>query len=141
MGHLERLYLADKSAHAQRYRSVEAAERLDRGIAAGEIAVCEVVALELLYSARSSADYEALAGALAALPWLPTGHDALRRALDVQHQLATRGQHRRPLPDLMVAATAELSGATVLHYDHDFDLIAAVTGQPTEWIIARGTGG
>jgi predicted nucleic acid-binding protein len=50
-----------------------------------------VAALELLYSARSAADYEALAAALAALPWVPTTQDALRRALDVQRQLAARG--------------------------------------------------
>lgn len=138
---IEPLYLADKSAHAQRHHSDQAAERLDRDIAAGRIAVCEVVALELLYSARNAADYEALAAALAALPWVPTTQDALRRALDVQRQLATHGHHRRPLPDLMVAATAELAGVAVLHYDHDFDLIAEVTDQPTEWIIPRGTGG
>ena len=52
-----------------------------------------------------------------------------------------RGQHRLPLPDLIVAATAEFGNATVLHYDHDYDLIAGVTGQPTQWIVARGTGG
>jgi predicted nucleic acid-binding protein len=135
------LYLADKSAYGQRNHSDKAAERLDRDIAAGRIAVCEVVALELLYSARSAADYEALTVAVSALPWVPTTQDALRRALAVQHQLATRGHHRRPLPDLMIAATAELGGVTVLHYDHDFDLIAEVTGQPTEWIVPRGAGG
>ena len=42
---------------------------------------------------------------------------------------------------VMIAATAEVHGATVLHYDRDFDLIAAVTGQPTQWITRRGTGG
>jgi hypothetical protein len=49
------VYLADKSAHTQRSHSDQAAERLDRDIAAGRIAVCEIVALELLYSARSAA--------------------------------------------------------------------------------------
>lgn len=65
----------------------------------------------------------------------------MKRALDVQRQLARRGQHRRPLPDLIIAATAELAGLTVLHYDHDFDLISDLTGQPTEWIVPRGTAG
>ena len=63
------------------------------------------------------------------------------RAMDVQQLLARRGQHRLPLPDLMIAATAEMHDATVLHYDHDYDLIAAVTGQPTRWVVPRGTGG
>ena len=55
------------------------------------------------------------------------------RAVEVQHLLAGRGQHRAPgVADLLVAATAELSGLTVLHVDKDFELIAQVTGQPVE---------
>ena len=55
------------------------------------------------------------------------------RAVEVQLLLADRGQHRAPsIPDLMVAATAELSGLVVLHFDKDFDLIGEVTGQPVE---------
>ena len=55
------------------------------------------------------------------------------RAIEVQALLADRGRHRAPsVPDLIVAATAELAGLTVLHLDKDFDLIAEITGQPTE---------
>ena len=55
------------------------------------------------------------------------------RALQVQRLLAQRGRHRAPsIPDLLIAATAELSGRTVLHLDKDFDLIAELTQQPTE---------
>lgn len=55
------------------------------------------------------------------------------RALEVQQLLADRGQHRAPaIPDLLIAATAELSGLTVVHLDKDFELIATITGQPTE---------
>lgn len=98
------------------------------------LATCEVVALEVLYSARNLRDYDTLAGALRAQPWLPVTADATARALEVQHSLARRGQHRLPIPDLLIAATAEVHQATVLHYDHDFDRIAAVTGQPMQWI-------
>jgi predicted nucleic acid-binding protein len=66
---------------------------------------------------------------------------ALNRALEDQALLARRGQHRVPLPDLIIAVTAELNGASVVHYDHDFDLIASVSGQTTDWIVPRGTGG
>ncbi|WP_063060591.1 PIN domain nuclease [Nocardia sienata] len=135
------VYLADKSAHAQRYNSEEAAQRLDREMAAGRLAICEMVALELLYSARNSSDYLRLNAALQALPWAATDGAAMKRALDVQRRLAQRGQHRRPLPDLIIAATAELAELTVLHYDRDFDLIGDVTGQPMEWIVSRGTAG
>jgi len=41
--------------------------------------------------------------------------------------------------DLLIAATAETEGLTVMHYDADLDLIAEVTGQPCEWIVPRGT--
>jgi predicted nucleic acid-binding protein len=55
------------------------------------------------------------------------------RAVDVQLDLAERGHHRvASIPDLLVAATAELARLTVLHVDKDFDLIAGVTGQPVE---------
>ena len=55
------------------------------------------------------------------------------RALAVQLLLADRGMHRGPsIPDLIIAATAELAGLIVLHVDKDFDVIAGVTGQPME---------
>jgi hypothetical protein len=65
-----------------------------------------------------------------------------RRALEVQRRLGERAAlHHRSvkIPDLLIAAAAELGGATVWHYDEDFDRIAAVTGQPCEWIAPRGT--
>lgn len=67
----------------------------------------------------------------------PTSGAAIPSALTVQHDLAKRGQHRLPLPDLIIAATAEQYGAAVLHYEKDYDLIAAVTGQPVVWVAPR----
>ena len=52
--------------------------------------------------------------------------------------LAERGQHRMPIPDLIIAAAAEQAGMVLLHYDADFDRIADVTGQPMEWVVPRG---
>ena len=55
------------------------------------------------------------------------------RAIEVQAVLAARGQPRAPsLPDLLIAAVAELAQLTVLHVDKDFELIAEVTGQLVE---------
>ena len=55
------------------------------------------------------------------------------RAVDVLTLLAQRGQHRAPpISDLIIAATAELAGLTVLHLDKGFEVIAQVTGQPVE---------
>jgi predicted nucleic acid-binding protein len=73
------------------------------------------------------------------LPRVPVTDAAVDRALEVQGLLATRSQHRAvPLPDLLVAACAERAGLTVLHYDADFDRIAAVTDQAMQWVVARG---
>jgi predicted nucleic acid-binding protein len=55
------------------------------------------------------------------------------RAVEVLTLLADRGQHRTPsIPDLIVGATAEFAGLTVLHLDKDFEIIASITGQPHE---------
>jgi predicted nucleic acid-binding protein len=72
--------------------------------------------------------------------WLATHDEDWRRALDVQGTLWRRGQVRAVgFPDLLVAAVAERERVTVLHYDADYDLIAHITGQPTQWIVPRGT--
>ena len=102
--------------------------------------MAEVVALELLYSVRSPADYEKRWDGLWDLPWLHLTEAVARRALDIQRLLAVSSGHRRPIPDLLVVATAIEHGATVLHYDHDFDLIAEAVGLDARWIIPRGTG-
>jgi predicted nucleic acid-binding protein len=131
--------LVVKSAHMLAARSTEVATQLRTWITEGRIATCEMIALEVLYSARSLAEYDKRRAQVESFRWLPTTNTALRRAIDVQHELAQRGQHRRPLPDLIIAATAEDHGATVVHYDKDFELIAEVTKQPTQWVVPAGT--
>jgi predicted nucleic acid-binding protein len=100
------------------------------------------VRLEILYSAQSGRDYDAIARELGTVHQLPCGDEAWERALEVQRQLAHRkALHHRSvkMPDLLVAAVAELEGAIVWHYDEDFDRIAEVTGQPAEWLAPRGS--
>ncbi|MEX0836266.1 MAG: PIN domain nuclease [Nitriliruptor sp.] len=133
-------YLVDKSAYEQQRHDERAEATLTAIATEGRLAVCEIIALELLCSTRNASDYEALRTHLDALTWLPVDAAVTRAALDVQRRLAQRGQHRCPIPDLLVAATPLVHDATVLHYDRDFDLIAEVTGQPTAWIIQRGSG-
>jgi predicted nucleic acid-binding protein len=132
-------YLADTSAW-NRSGAAAVSERWSELVLGDRIATCSPVRLELLYSARSPADYGALDRALDSLPELPLDSAALRRAHEVQARLASASQHRgAPVIDLYVAATAELNGAILLHYDRHFDAIARVTGQPAEWIAPRGT--
>jgi predicted nucleic acid-binding protein len=61
------------------------------------------------------------------------------RAIEVQGLLSVTGKHRVPIPDLLIAATAERAEAIVLHYDSDFEVIASVTGQHVEWVVRRGS--
>jgi predicted nucleic acid-binding protein len=132
-----RLVLADTSAW---HRSARAEERWLDLLETGLLAVCTPVVLELLVSAHSRSDYQQLARDLAQLPTLPLNERAESLAAGTQAALAGRSQHRGPTPiDLLIAAVAELHGATLLHYDRHFDTIARVTGQPMEWLARRGS--
>jgi predicted nucleic acid-binding protein len=93
------------------------------------------------YSARSALDFRETRSKL--VDRLLPVHIPLRaedRAREVQATLVERGQHRSAgVADLLIAATAEIEGLTVLHYDADFDMIAEITGQPCEWVVPRGS--
>ncbi|MCL2091606.1 MAG: PIN domain nuclease [Micrococcales bacterium] len=107
---------------------------------AGLLAVCGPVEVEVMRTARSSADAEQIRKNLSGFDWLPTPDEVWDRVLDVQVMLVAAGTWRAvSLPDLVIAATAERHGATVLHYDGDYDLVTAVTGQPTRWVVPAGT--
>jgi predicted nucleic acid-binding protein len=109
---------------------------------ADEVGMCDQVRLEILYSARSADDYDSLSEELGALRPISMTEATFTRALEVQRSLAhVGGLHHRSakIADLLIAAAAEAAGAIVWHYDEDFDRIAAVTGQPVEWVAPRGT--
>ena len=137
----DRAVLVDKSALEQRRHSADARVTLESLSREHAFATCEVIALEVLYSARNALDYEELRVQLASQRWLAVDAAATSRALEVQALLVERGQHRLLIADLLIAATAEVNGAEVLHYDRDFDRIAAVTGQRVRWIVPAGTAG
>jgi predicted nucleic acid-binding protein len=133
-------YLADTSAWSRSQATEAVAERWATLIELDEIATCAPVQLELLYSARGRADYAARTAELDGLPHVSLqGRDA-DRAVGAQSLLADRSQHRGPTAvDLLVAAVAERQGLTLLHYDRHFEVIARVTGQPTEWLARHGS--
>jgi predicted nucleic acid-binding protein len=133
-------YIADKSALA-RLNAPPVAVALIPLIEAGLVATCAVIDLEVLWSTRSAAEFaEVRRNRVLGFEWLPTHDEDWTRALDVQQELWSRGQVRSVgFPDLLIAAVAEREGVTVLHYDSDFDMIAAVTAQPVQWIVQRGT--
>lgn len=128
-------YLIDTSALARMMRGDAEQFGWDRAAAAGLVAVCPVTELEFLYSARSADDRErGVEDLRTVFGWVPVDDRAYDRAWQVQEALTKRGQHRGAGPvDLVVAATAELQGLTLLHRDRDFDCIAAATGQALQW--------
>jgi predicted nucleic acid-binding protein len=127
-------WLIDTSALTRIAHSPDArvwAERIDRGL----VRIATVTRLEIGYAARTGPALRAAVTEppLAAMPIEYQTPTIDERAVAVQILLADRGQHRGPsVPDLIVAATAELAGLTVLHLDRDFDLIASITGQNLE---------
>ena len=127
-------WLIDKSALVRLAVTPDAADwagRIERGL----VRITTVTRLEIGYSARSGPDLRAglQQPPLSSMPveyLTPAIED---RAVEILTLLADRGQHRAPsVPDLIIAATAELAGLTVLHLDKDFDVIGAITGQPVE---------
>jgi predicted nucleic acid-binding protein len=133
------IWLIDKSAIGRLHLAADAAtwaERIERGL----VRISTVTRLQIGFSVRSGGDHHALftEPPIASMPveyLTPLIED---RAVAIQSALAERGQHRAPsIPDLLIAATAELAELTVLHLDKDFELIAALTGQPHERLELR----
>jgi predicted nucleic acid-binding protein len=134
------IYLADTSVYVLQGRLPQVRRRFETLLAEGRLAACQMTSLEYLNNAPDPKSYETLWGALHGHRWLDVNTQVMDRALDTHRALAATSQHRHfRLPDLIIAATAELHGATVLHYDADYDRIAAITGQPTEWVAAKGS--
>jgi len=127
-------WLIDKSALVRLGASPDAAQwarRIERRM----VRITTVTRLDAGYSARSGPELRAgfREPPLASMPveyLTPAIED---RAVEILALLADRGQHRAPsVPDLIIAATAELAGLTVLHLDKDFEVIAEISGQPIE---------
>ena len=127
-------WLIDTSAIARLHLATDAADwasRIERGL----VRICTVTRLEIGYSSRSAADHRSLLDRppIASMPIEYLTPRIEDRAVELQSILAERGMHRAPsVPDLLIAATAELAELTVLHVDKDFELIADITGQPLE---------
>jgi predicted nucleic acid-binding protein len=131
-------YLADKSALA-RFPVPAVEQRLRPLLEEGWIATCAIVDLEVLYSSRNLADYEAVVEERRSLDVAPIDPEVMNAAIELQHALARRGQHRVPIPDLVISAAARAAGLVVLHYHTDFERIAEVGGAAQEWVVPQGS--
>lgn len=132
-------YLIDKSALA-RMKHPRVQARVGPIIESGEAATCAIIDLEVLFSARNGREHSrARLRRELAYRRIPLTEEIFERAIEVQGLLARRGRHRLPIPGLIIAAAAESEDMTVLHYDADFDTIAAITKQEVEWVAPRGS--
>jgi predicted nucleic acid-binding protein len=134
--------LVDTSALILGVRDARVRPWLADAVAKDELVLCDVVGLEYLMGARSLADYARLESALGGFRWEETLPADWRRTREVHRALAGQGPgHQRSvrIPDLLIAAIGERVGLAVAHYDEDYDRIAAITGQPTRWVIPRGS--
>jgi predicted nucleic acid-binding protein len=134
------LFLADTSAYTISRRVPAAEARLRQLAADAVLATFVTVDLELGYPARDPREHRGIFRVRSQLVQLVCTDEIATRARQVQALLAATSQHRAAgVMDLLTAAAAEHYGASVLHYDADFDHIAAVTGQAVDWIVPRGS--
>ena len=105
----------------------------------GRAARAGITDLEIGFSARNADEWDKLASSLSELQLVETTSEHLRWARQTQRLLADQGLQGRKIPDLLIAAAAEQQQLTLLHYDADFDFIAAATGQTCEWVVPRGS--
>ncbi len=137
------MQLADTSAWVwTRVVGGQLRSAFDEALIEGEVATCDMVRLELLYSTRNATECTRLRSELGALPNCPIDAAQWQRALLVYEQLAHQGGlHHRAVrhPDLLIAAAAEAAGLPVLHYDQDYDRIATITRQEVHWLAPRGS--
>jgi predicted nucleic acid-binding protein len=136
--------LLDNSAWVRLGRHGVAPERSEEiadALEAGGIAVCLPFLLEAGYSARTAAEHNGLLTELLSLPRFHIDEVVEQRALDAQRQLARVGHHRLPPVDLLIAALADRYQLGVLHYDHDYDVLAERTDLRFEsaWLVPAGS--
>jgi predicted nucleic acid-binding protein len=136
------MQLADTSAWQLSRRRPDLQAWFTQKAVDGLIGTCAMVSLELLQGVRNGREFDERRVEMDELPQFPIAGREFSRAIDVYRELAHQGgSHQRSVghADLLIAAAAESAGVEVLHYDEDFERIAAITGQPTRWIVPRGS--
>ncbi len=134
------IYLADTSALTQMAHP-PVYNALAPLISQGLVARCGPVDLEMLRTARHHQELVRQRNERSlAFPLQPIGQEHFDRAADVMALLAAANLHRAAkFPDLLIAAVSEHANLVLIHYDQDYDHIASVTGQKTQWVVPRGS--
>lgn len=119
-------------------RFPELANWFNTEVRSGRVLVCDQIILELIRLAPNETRAHGLAGRLSAFDAVTMPRDVWSRAGEVQLAMAGSGDHCCvPPADLLIAATAERAGVPLIHYDQDYERIAAVTRQPHLWFVAH----
>ncbi len=137
---MNRGWLLDKSALA-RWQQPAVAARLEPRAREMRLFTCAVIDLEVLYSARNPAEHASLARERGqAYEWVEMDAETWARAARLQGELAAKGHLRAAgVSDLLIAATAEQHGLTVLHYDRDFQTLGRLCGISEESVVPLGS--
>jgi predicted nucleic acid-binding protein len=138
---LDRPALFDTGAWtwARDRRFPELATWFNGAVEAGLVLVCDLVILELTRLAPNERRAREIADRLAAFEALPMPAELWSRSRETQLALAASGDHRRvPPADLLLASTAEAAGVSLIHYDRDYERIAAVGELRQQWLVPDG---
>jgi predicted nucleic acid-binding protein len=134
--------IVDTSAWVRRHHP-EVDTWFSAAFLAGDLAICDMVALEILSGAPNRRWYERMRDLLSGAPWIGMGRAEWARAMEVhwmlERDLGTNARRGVKHADLLIAAAAEAHGLELVHYDQDFDLIQRVTQQPMQWAAPRGS--
>lgn len=135
-----RVLIADTSAWARASHPL-VRDQWAAALRGRQIATCSIVTLELLFSARDASELATLEAEQALLRNVPVAVSAQRTAIGALRELSAggAGQHRVPIADALIAATAQDGSVDVLHYDHHYDRLAQVLNFSSVWIAAAGT--
>lgn len=121
-------------------RFPQLAEWFNGAVEAGLILVCDLVILELTRLAPNQERAQEVAGRLSAFEAVSMSTSLWGQARETQLALANGGGHRQvPPADLLLAATAEEAGVVLIHYDRDYERIAAVSSLSHQWLVPPGT--
>ncbi len=102
--------------------------------------VCDLVILELIRLTPNEARAREVAARLDAFESIPMPAALWSRARKLQTLLAANGDHRRVPPvDLLIGCAAETAGVPLVHYDRDYERIAAVSKLEHRWLLPDGT--
>ena len=121
-------------------RFPELAAWFNVAVEAGLVLVCDLVILELTRLAPNERRAREVTDRLAAFEAIPMPPGLWARAREMQLALTASGDHRQvPPADLLLAAAAVEAGVALVHYDRDYERIAAASELRQEWLVPDGT--